>query len=490
MPSLTEVLHDTSLRPEDLEWLHLLVGDWQLVADLSFADLVLWVRRDEDTWVAAAHVRPTTGPTAFVDDHVGQAATPERVVLLGQAVAGRRIVRSTHAERGDQVLREDAVPVMPKGRIIAVLTRHTNLATMRAPSRLELTYLACADALVRMTRVGEYPFASAPTGLRRGAPRVGDGLLRLDAEGQIVYASPNAVSAIHRMGHPGPVSGQSLAAIVTGVLRERQVLDEALPLVLTGRQPWRTDVSSRAAEISLRAVPLIEAGERVGAVVLLRDVSELRRREQQLLTREATIREIHHRVKNNLQSVAALLRLQSRRMANPDARAALDEAVRRVSTIAVVHDTLSQSVDETVALDAIIDLAVSAVLDVAAAGTPVQARRTGSFGRVRAEDATALAMIVSELVQNAVEHGLGAGGGAVGIDARRGVDDEGEFIVVTVDDDGYGLPDHPVGRSGLGMLIVRSLASDLEGTVTWGPRALGGTSVVCRARLRPLPKGA
>ena len=181
MPSLTEVLHDTSLRPEDLEWLHLLVGDWQLVADLSFADLVLWVRRDEDTWVAAAHVRPTTGPTAFVDDHVGQAATPERVVLLGQAVAGRRIVRSTHAERGDQVLREDAVPVMPKGRIIAVLTRHTNLATMRAPSRLELTYLACADALVRMTRVGEYPFASAPTGLRRGAPRVGDGLLRLDA---------------------------------------------------------------------------------------------------------------------------------------------------------------------------------------------------------------------------------------------------------------------------------------------------------------------
>ena len=118
-----------------------------------------------------------------------------------------------------------------------------------------------------------------------------------------------------------------------------------------------------------------------------------------------------------------------------------------------VHDTLSQSVDETVALDAIIDLAVSAVLDVAAAGTPVQAQRTGSFGRVRAEDATALAMIVSELVQNAVEHGLGAGGGAVGIDARRGADDEGEFIVVTVDDDGYGLPDHPVGRSGLGMQL-------------------------------------
>ena len=74
----------------------------------------------------------------------------------------------------------------------------------------------------------------------------------------------------------------------------------------------------------------IVGGDRIGALVLLRDVTELRRRERELMTKDATIREIHHRVKNNLQTVAALLRLQARRLRIPEGRAALEEAVRRV----------------------------------------------------------------------------------------------------------------------------------------------------------------
>ena len=80
--------------------------------------------------------------------------------------------------------------------------------------------------------------------------------------------------------------------------------------------------------------------------MLLRDVTDLRSRDRELVTKDATIREIHHRVKNNLQTVAALLRLQARRMTVPEARAALEEAVRRVGSIALVHETLSQSLDE------------------------------------------------------------------------------------------------------------------------------------------------
>ena len=155
-------------------------------------------------------------------------------------------------------------------------------------------------------------------------------MVRLDYDGVITYASPNAVSAIHRLGWPGEVMGGSMSEIVTSVLRDSSPVDEGLPLVLTGRQPWRTEVGSRAAIVTMRAIPLTEAGQRFGALLLLRDVSELRRREQELLTKDATIREIHHRVKNNLQSVAALLRLQARRTDDEQARAALQEAERRV----------------------------------------------------------------------------------------------------------------------------------------------------------------
>ncbi|MEI2764870.1 MAG: histidine kinase N-terminal domain-containing protein [Dermatophilaceae bacterium] len=494
MPTLAEIIAvSTDLSGPDAEWLHLVVGDWQLLSDLSFADLVLWVRSSRVRWQAVAHVRPTTGPMVYYRDQVGRSATRSRAQLLESAYTQRRIVRDRDPEWGqDTPIREETIPVVKAGRSIAVLTRHTNLSMLRTPSRLELTYLATADALSRMIAAGEFPHPSAPTGLRRGAPRVGDGVMRLDVDGAVTYASPNAVSAVHRLGYHADVVGGSLAQIVTSVLHDIAAVDEGLPFVLTGRQPWRSEVSNAGAVISMRSIPLSENGQRFGAVVLLRDISELRRREQELLTMDATIREIHHRVKNNLQSVAALLRLQARRMTDSQGRAALQEAVRRVGTIALVHQTLSHGLDETVDFDEVADLAIHAVVDVAPAEGPVTARRRGSFGRVRAEDATSLAMVVSELVQNAAEHGAGPTGGRIDIEVSRGKDrGRGELLTVTVTDDGPGLPAGRLPKArGLGTQIVQSLVADLQGKITWAAADPTGTRVRFTARLRSAPATA
>jgi two-component sensor histidine kinase len=492
VPTLAELLHEHSgLRGADVEWLHLLVGDWQLLSDLSFADLVLWVRLSPVQWQAVAHIRPTTGQMVFFEDQVGITATKARAETLEQAYAERRIVRERDTEwRDDLPVREESIPVVRQGHAIAVITRHTNLSMMRTPSRLELTYLATADALSRMIAAGEFPSSSAPTGLRRGAPRAGDGVVRLDYDGVITYASPNAVSAIHRLGWPGEVIGGSMSEIVTSVLRDFSPVDEGLPLVLTGRQPWRTEVGSRGATVTMRAIPLTEAGQRFGAVLLLRDVSELRRREQELLTKDATIREIHHRVKNNLQSVAALLRLQARRTDDEQARAALSEAERRVGTIALVHETLSKGFEETVDFDEVADQGFRAVAEVAAYDQRIERQRTGdSFGRLRAEDATSLAMILSELVQNAIEHGFPDGRvGTVSVDVKRvaGVPGAPDVLTVKITDDGVGFTDGRRPGSGLGTQIVQSLVQDLRGTIRWTPAEPHGTQVTFTAALRPL----
>ena len=235
------------------------------------------------------------------------------------------------------------------------------------------------------------------------------------------------------MGHVGDVIGEVLAKVVTDLVsRSGANVDESLAVVATGRAAWRSEVETASATITMRAIPLTLGGVRTGAMVLLRDVSELRRREQELLTKDATIREIHHRVKNNLQTVAALLRLQARRVTDDAARASLEEAVRRVGTIALVHETLSQGFDETVNFDEIAVRGLRAVVEVATREHRVESTFTGSFGRMRAEDATALAMIVSELVQNAVEHGLADRDGKVEVavtrqtlDERRGAADRG-----------------------------------------------------------------
>ncbi len=494
MATLSELLRGrTNLPDQDVEWLHLLVGDWQLVADLSFADLVLWVHSTSDSWEAVAHVRPTTGQLVFVDDQVGRIADHGHTrELVEESALEQRILRVRQAKivqpsLPDQSVREEYIPVVRQGRVVAVLTRHTNLWTTRTPSRLELTYLATADALCRMVTGGEFPHGSAPTGLRRGAPRVGDGVIRLDVDGIVTYASPNAVSALHRLGHHGEVTGSSLAQVVTDNVRESHPVDEGLPLVVTGRQPWRTEVVAGGTTISMRAIPLTEAGQRFGAIVLLRDVGELRRRERELMTKDATIREIHHRVKNNLQSVAALLRLQGRRVSEGEAREALKEAERRVGTIAMVHDQLSQGFDETVDFDAIAKRGLRAVVEVSANGADVRTVTSGSFGRLRAEDATSLAMVMSELVQNSIEHGLGDGGGEVRIGVERLSDDRGQpMVVVTIDDDGVGIDPSRRPGSGLGTQIVQSLVADLGGRITWEALSPRGTRARFTASLRPV----
>ena len=252
------------------------------------------------------------------DDVVGSSAPEGQRPQLQRSLDERAAQRSREPRWfGSYAVREEAVPVVRNGQAIAVLARQTNLGGARTPSRLELNYVEAADDIFAMVGRGEFPAPDAPTGPRRGAPRVGDGLVRLNSEGEVLYASPNALSCFHRLGVVGDLVGRSLVEVTAELIEQHDTVDESMPLVLMGRAPWRVDVEARGVALSLRAVPLTEHGQRVGAVLLCRDVSELRRRERELITKDATIREIHHRVKNNLQTVAALLRLQSRRMSSP-----------------------------------------------------------------------------------------------------------------------------------------------------------------------------
>jgi two-component sensor histidine kinase len=228
--------------------------------------------------------------------------------------------------------------------------------------------------------------------------------------------------------------------------------------------------------VRLRAIPLLLQGQRIGVLVLVRDVTDLRLLDRQLLSKDATIREIHHRVKNNLQTVAALLRLQARRMPSPDARSALEEAVRRVGSIALVHETLALTLDAAVAFDEIADRVLAMVAEVAA-GPEVRVARTGTFGMLPAPVATPLAMVLAELVQNALEHGLVDGTGCVEVRAHR----QPTSLAVIVADNGNGLPEgFALERSPrLGLQIVRTLMTgELDGSLELRGQAGGGTEAV------------
>jgi two-component system, sensor histidine kinase PdtaS len=469
----------TSFAAADVEHLHRLAGEWQLISDLSFADLLLWVlvgARDE--YVCVAQVRPTTAPTAYQDDQVGKVSGGAEVAHLHVARTQGRIWREGDPVwYGDTPARHEAIPIRRRGsaEVIAVVGRDTNLTTARTPSQLELNYLTTADDLAQMMTDGTFPPPRHP-GETTSAPRVGDGLIRLDAGGKVTYASPNAQSAFRRLGWPAHLVGEDLAALSTRLADDPLEGTDAgrrILAALRGEAPARKEIDARGASVLMRALPLMPAGVPIGALVLVRDITEVRRRDRALITKDATIREIHHRVKNNLQTVAALLRLQARRA--PAARVALEESVRRVASIALVHETLSMSSDEAVEFDGIVDRVAAAAAEVAESAGKVRIRREGTFGVLPAEVATPLVMVLNELLVNAVEHGFEDGrGGEVEVTAER----HGRDLRVRVVDSGRGLPPgfDLDASDRLGLQIVRTLvAGELRGTIVIRPGKESGT---------------
>lgn len=470
--TLSRILsRDSHLNARQREWLHHLIGEWQIIADVTFSDLALYIRTESGA-MTAAQARPATAATVHQFDFVGELMSAEEGALIRQAARSGQLL---YAHDDDVDVR--LVPVRFEGDVIAVLGVITAKFVDRVPMVLLANYETIAEALVNMVMTGEFPFDGSPSGYRHGTPRVTDGLIHVDTEGVVIYASPNANSNLRRLGVEKPLQGALLAQEVIELDGVTPV-DEALPLVLMGRAAWMTEIERNDVVISFRAVPLLEHGERHGALVLCRDITELRRQERVLMSKDSTIREINHRVKNNLQTVSALLRMQSRRAGEGMTRAALETAQRRVATIAVVHEKLSQTIDEVVDFDQVFVPVMRMVRDVSVTEEPVVTTFEGTFGRVRAEEATALGVVMNEIISNAIEHGLPKGG-RLDIRANR----DGNHLHIEVADDGEGMGDHH--PSGLGTQIVRTMVvSELKGKIGWCPREGGGTVVVLDLNIR------
>jgi two-component sensor histidine kinase len=462
-----------------VDTLQVIVSDWQILADLSFSDLLLFCRHPDDgRLTVVAQMRPYTAQTIYNEDLVGLSFRPEDRPAVVRAFEEHDIVRDGDPDWSTGVpVREEAIPVPFEGEVVAVVTREANLSMVRAPSQLELTYLQAANELSQMLTEGSFPFPGEDPE-RELAPRVGDGMMRIDPTGVVVYASPNAISAYRRLGVRDNVVGRNLG--------EFDLDDVAVLEALADGEPLESEVEARGTVVLRRLLPLTRAHHVLGGLMLVREVTELRRHERLLLYKDATIREIHHRVKNNLQTVASLLRLQSRRLSSDEARQALAESVRRISSIALVHETLSQDSRQRVSFDKV----AQRLIEMLATGLtdpeqPVHMHLVGGAGELPAEVATPLALVLSELLQNSVEHAFPGRGGAVTVTLER----RAASLHLAVSDDGVGVPEGWTLESdaNLGLRIAATLVeSELGGTLEVA-RDGDGPGTRCEALL-PLPR--
>lgn len=467
-----------AMGADDIEWIKDLVREGQLVADLAYGDIAIWVKTADGSWVAVALFRAGTSSTVFTRDIVGMRVDESWGQLIVEADRRGMMLEPTEPIWFDEFATQvRAIPIRRSRGFdpIAVLTRHSLVADI-PNNRQASTFMESADQIFSMIAEGDFPSAAQRDLPKLGAPRASDGLITIDRDATVRYASPNALSLFNRMGYSAPLEGTNFADVVRHV-GDPQVLaaNEMLPMVASGRVPWQEDVTAKQMTIAIRGIPLAERGERVGAILLLRDVTELRRQERELSSKNATIREIHHRVKNNLQTVASLLRIQVRRSKSVEVKEALAQAMRRVEAIAVVHDTLASGLAQTVDFDEVAGRVAPLAAEVASvAGVTIRPTIEGSFGMLPSEFATPLSVVLTELITNAVEHGVpDRVDGAVTVIAERGED----HLRVSVVDNGAGIDLSTVGQ-GLGTQIITTLVEgELSGSIAWSRGPSGGTHV-------------
>ena len=484
MASLAELARiHCSLSEGDIAHLQRLVETWGLLSDLSFSDLLLFGATgdgvdDDGEFVVLAQVRPATSQTVYQSDWVGSVVTAtERLVVArvfshGELLDGELLVPPLK-----ELVRVLGIPVRREGRTIGVLTKESTPTFGRQPGELERTYVDVFNRFAQMISAGRFPFEREDTHTD-ALPRVGDGVVILDAQMRVQYSSPNGVSALHRLGIHANAEGMRLGDLGLDETPIRSAYEGPLPVTVELQR-------GPEATVALRCIPLVDPTTVTGAVVLLRDISELRRRDRMLLSKDATIREIHHRVKNNLQTISSLLRLQGRRLESPEAKAAIEESVRRVRSISLVHEILSREAGEDVPfLEIVGDLTRMAQESFAVPDRPIRCTIDGDPGVVPSAVATPLAVVLNELLQNAADHAFpaGGGGGTVVLSLRRDADE----LAIDVADDGVGLPsDFDDDKStGLGLSIVRTLVgSELDGTIRLRPVGPPGRGTVAEIRV-------
>jgi len=455
------------LTEEDIAFLQKIENSLSIVADISRADLLIYCAVSPNRAAVVAQARPHSIAPIRPELIVGRTMTAAEEPLVCQALGGARSLR------GNRTLIPDGAPVLQEarpirneeGKLLGVLSIETNLIEHERHRRRSKVFQRALGQLQEMLLRGELE------GARQLSPfGEHDGIMVVDSEGCIRYASGIATGLYRRLGYLDSLLGKRAS--------ELETRDEAL--VVRAWQEKRCFEEETREERRVwikKAIPLTSHGERlvglrrflgspsldpqlVGALLMIHDETEVRRREQELKVKSAMIQEIHHRVKNNLQVVAALLRMQSRRSESEEVRRALDDSVARVLSVAVVHEFFAQQEAGVINITDVCQRVVNHTRQgILQPDKPIRLTLAGPGIYLPAQQATTCALIVNELVQNAVEHGYERKpGGTISVNLQ----DDGDRVVITVVDDGQGLPeDFSLEQADtLGLQIVQTLVQD------------------------------
>ncbi len=473
----------------DTAFLHSIAINMPIVADVTRSDILIYhptsKTNSSPQIIVKAQARPHSVSPTRTEDITNQTIATNSHSVVRQVLQTKQYSQGTRqpVPQGAPVIQK-AYPINHNGRLIGVMCVETNLFEHERQRRRKRPFQIAVRQLQDMLRHGELKGGGAVSPFGEH-----DGILAADPDGQILYASGIATNLYRRFGYVQRlVSGYLYSlkanevALFSRAMQEGCCLEEefedayrswnlkAIPLIgtmkltarLTWEMPWHSWVRRKP----------------IGALLLIRDNTEAKDKERELNIKTTMIKEIHHRVKNNLQTIASLLRMQTRRVQTEEARTVLQESTNRILSVAMVHEFLSLGDNRVLNIKDISHRITQQMEQVVDPDKPVRFEVSGFNIYLSAHQATACALVVNELLQNAMEHAYERRkGGNISVNLA----DEGDRVVITVSDDGAGLPDDfDLDKStSLGLQIVRTLVrEDLKGKISLTASQTGTRAIV------------
>ena len=483
MASLDKRVHDCpDLAEEDIAFLHKVAAGMTLTADVSRADILLCCLSSADKALVVCHVMPQSTSSLYSTNITGSQVQPQEQPLLfralrsGVATQGQREILGSGAP-----IMQDAMPIpLANPRMHAILIFETNMVAYERHRRRNRHFRRAVRWLQEMCRRGELESTAA---LERFGQY--DGIYLVNNERRVTYMNGIASNMFRSIGIGADLrrelAVQSLESSDAEMI-ERTFLHESptevrvessdgriwirktIPLrmpLLTWQNKWRSFAWYTSFLPTKRPDGNVDA-----VMVLIHNATETVQKQRELNVKSAIIQEVHHRVKNNLQTIAAMLRIQARRSENEEARQLLGDAVNRILSMSVIHEFLSQDEHRPINVRDVCQRVANQVFQVVTGpDQQVQIRVDGPSIRLPAGQATPTAMIVNELLLNALEHGISQRGqGTILVELI----DQGDSVQIIVEDDGAGVPDgfDPQQSHNLGLQIVNTLVTDdLKGSL-------------------------
>jgi two-component sensor histidine kinase len=476
------------LSDEDRIFLDRVTTSLPIMADLCRSDLLLYRLLESERAIVVAHARPHSVSPVRSGDQIGETITRHEFPLLNRVLTRGRPGSTTVDGHPNQSVQRQVWPICnPKGKVIAALCMETTHVEVQRHHKRSAVFRSVLGDLQTMLVQGGIDGSEGLTSFGEH-----DGILFVDAGKQIRYVSGVAENLYRKLGHAESLLRHSITTLGTNETAYFAAIENSRCVEVETREGeliWiRKAIPVRSPQ-TLAIRTLGDHGPTLRGILLtVSDVTDSRRREQELRVKAAMIQEIHHRVKNNLQTIASLLRMQSRRVDDPQAHTMLDEAINRIMSVAVVHEFLSHDQGSVINIrevaQRIVSHTVQGILDPRK-GINLGLRGSG-FSLV-AQQATACSLVINELVQNAVEHGY--------TDRRGGtiivhLVEDGDQAIIEIADDGEGLPpDFDLDRSSsLGLRIVQTLVrEDLKGTFELKDGTTDGRGVRAVVRFPRLP---